>query len=434
MTIIRTYTIIFITILCVARLAVQAQMVGKSESGPFLLKNAMIHTISKGVLTGDILIKGDVITMIGANLQPPGKFTVIDCTGKHIYPGMIDLGTQLGLSEIESISVTNDFNEIGDVVPQMLALTAVNPNTVTIPVTRTHGITTVLVSPKGGRFPGTAALIDLHGYTPAQMDATFRAVVMNFPSSGRRGRYDRRSDEDIKKESEKAFKKLNELWDEAVLYARMDSTAKVQKTKLQGYQPEMDALKAVVRKQQPLFIEVNKSTDIIQALEWIKKTGAKAVLTGVAEGYRVADKIAAAGIAVVTGPVLDTPRRPYDKYDAPYTNAGQMLKAGVKVAIRSDEAENVRNLPFNAGFAAAYGMGKEEAYRSISLTPAEIIGMADRYGSLEEGKIANLFICDGDPMETKTKIEQVFIRGWKIPMENRHTLLYDEFLQRSPGR
>ncbi len=414
--------------------ATQAQMVGKSERGPFLLKNATIHTISKGVMTGDVLIKDDMIAEVGPNLASGRSYTTIDCTGKHIYPGMIDLGTQLGLSEIESISVTNDFSEVGDVVPQMQALTAVNPNAVTIPVTRTNGITTVLVSPKGGRFPGTAALIDLHGYTPAQMDAGFRAVVMNFPSSGRRGRFDRRTDEDIKKDGEKAFKKLNEIWDDAVLYAKLDSAAQSQKATLPGYQPEMEALKAVVRKQQPLLIEVNKSTDIILALDWIKKTGVKAILTGVAEGYRVADKIAAAGIPVITGPVLDTPRRPYDKYDAPYTNAAQMMKAGVVVAIRSDEAENVRNLPFNAGFAAAYGMGKDEAYKAISLVPAQMMGMEDRYGSIDVGKVANLFISNGDPMETKTTIEQVFIRGWKIPMENRHTLLYDEFLQRSPGK
>lgn len=413
---------------------VGAQMVGKSESGPFLLKNATIHTISKGDFVGDIYLENDVIAKVGTALQPKGNYTTIDCTGKHIYPGMIDLGTQLGLSEIESISVTNDYNEVGDVIPQMEAITAVNPNAVTIPVTRTNGITTVLVSPKGGRFPGTAALIDLHGYTPAQMDAGFRAVVMNFPSSGRRGRFDRRTDEDIKKDNEKAFKKLNEVWEEAVLYSKLDSAATSQKSALPGYQPEMEALKSVVRKEKQLFIEVNKNTDIILALDWIKKTGVKAVLTGVAEGYRLADKIAAAGVPVITGPVMDTPRRSYDRYDAPYTNAARMMKAGVKVAIRSDEAENVRNLPFNAGFAAAYGMGKEEAYKAISLIPAEILGMSDKYGSIEEGKMANLFISNGDPFETKTTIEQVFIRGWKIPMENRHTLLYDEFLQRLPGR
>ncbi|MBK7011068.1 MAG: amidohydrolase family protein [Saprospiraceae bacterium] len=410
-----------------------AQMVAKSEAGPFLLRNATIHTITSGDFTGDLYIKDDKIVQLGVNLRPDGKYTTIDCSGKHIYPGMIDAGTQLGLSEIESISVTNDFNEVGDLVPQMQALTAVNPNAVTIPVTRTNGITTVLVAPKGGRFPGTAAVIDLHGYTPEQMNAGFEGVVMNFPSSGRRGRWDRRSDEDIKKDSEKALKKLDEIWADAVLYAKIDSAASSQKTQIASYQPEMEALKNVVNKKTLLLVEVNKSSDILLAIDWIKKTGVKAVLTGVSEGYRVAPKIAEAGLAVITGPVLDTPRREYDKYDAPYTNAAVMFKAGIKVAIRTDEAENVRNLPFNAGFAAAYGLGKEEALRAITIVPAEILGMADRYGSIEPGKVANLLICNGDPLETKTIIDHLFIRGWKIPMENRHTLLYDEFLKRSPG-
>lgn len=229
------------------------------------------------------------------------------------------------------------------------------------------------------------------------------------------------------------MKKLDEIWADAVLYAKIDSAANSQKTQITGYQPEMEALKSVINKTTLLLVEVNKSSDILLAIDWIKKTGVKAVLTGVAEGYRVASKIAEAGLAVITGPVLDTPRREYDKYDAPYTNAAVMFKAGIKVAIRTDEAENVRNLPFNAGFAAAYGLGKEEALRAITIVPAEILGMADRYGSIEPGKVANLLICNGDPLETKTIVEHLFIRGWKIPMENRHTLLYDEFLKRSPG-
>ncbi len=154
---------------------------------------------------------------------------------------------------------------------------------------------------------------------------------------------------------------------------------------------------------------------------------------GVAEGWRVAEKIAKAGIPVITGPVLSLPRRESDRYDVPYTNASKMHKAGVKVALRTDNAENTRNLPFNAGFAAAYGMGTEEALKSVTIIPAEIFGISDKYGSIEKGKVANIFVADGDPFETKTRIEKLFIRGWDIPLESRQTLLYDEFLERTPG-
>lgn len=181
------------------------------------------------------------------------------------------------------------------------------------------------------------------------------------------------------------------------------------------------------------MIEVNKEDDILLALKWIKSKNIKAILTGVAEGWRVADSLAASGIPVITGPMLAMPTRSSDSYDQAYKNAGIMQKAGVKVALRTMEAENVRNLPFNAGFAAAYGMGKEEALKAVTIVPAEIFGVADQVGSIEPGKKANLFVATGDPFEPSTQIQHLFIDGWKIPIESRHTLLYDEFIQRAPG-
>lgn len=420
-----TYIIIALTVIDLS-----GQRVAKSLKGPFLLKNATIHTITNGNIVGDVLIDGEKIVEVGKNIATLLKTTTIDCTGKHIYPGLIDGGTQLGLSEIEAVSITNDFSETGDFIPHMQALTAVNPNAVAIPVSRTNGVTTALASPTGGKFPGTAALIDLHGYAPEQMYAGFKGVVLNFPSSGRRGRFDRRTDEDVKKDSDKALKKLDEIWDNVVLYAKIDSAASAEGKKIATYQPEMAAMLDVVRGKQLLLVEVNKSDDIIAALKWLENKKLKVVFTGVAEGSKVAKEIAKANIPVITGPVLETPRRDYDRYDASYTNAGLMHKAGVKVAIKTDESENVRNLPFHAGFAAAYGMGVDEALKAVTINTAEIFGVSHLYGSIEKGKIANLFVCDGDPFETKTIISALFIRGWQVPLENRHTLLNDEFLNR----
>src|SRR5690606_16820440 len=136
---------------------------------------------------------------------------------------------------------------------------------------------------------------------------------------------------------------------------------------------------------------------------------------------------------VITGPVLSLPTRQSDRFDAAYANPGKMMKAGVKVALRTNDAENVRNLPFNAGFAAAYGMGKENALRSVTILAAEILGVDDQLAAIEQGKNATLFVSDGDPFETKTQIYHVFIDGYKIPMNNRQTRLYQEFLERSPG-
>ncbi|MEO7988157.1 MAG: amidohydrolase family protein [Chryseolinea sp.] len=404
----------------------------KAKSGTFALIHASIETITKGVITnGTIIIQKGKITAVGTNVTVPSDATVIDCTGKWIYPGMIDGGTRVGLLEIGQIPQASDEDETGQVIPQMKALTAVNPNSALIPVTRISGVTTVITAPGGGMFPGTAALINLHGYVPDQMFAGFEGVVMNFPNQSRRGYYDRRTDEDIKKDVEKATKQMNDVWDRAVEYYKLDSATK---GKGLTYYPEMTAFLPVVRGEQNLMIEVNAANDIKAALKWVADRKIKKVIfTGVAEGWRMADEIAKAKIPVVVGPTLEEPTRDYDRYDKPYANAGLMKKAGVKVALRTSQAENVRNLPYYAGFAAAYGLGREEALKSVTIVPAEIFGVADKFGSIEVGKVANVFVCDGDPFETKTNIHHVFIEGWQIPMVSRQTQLYEEFLKRDPG-
>ncbi len=411
----------------------RAQMVNKSQKGTFLLKNATLHTVTNGTVQGDLLIKDGIIAEIGTVGQSGANITTIDCNGMHIYPGFIDGGTNLGLSEVGSISLTQDFRELGDFTPHMQALTAINPNSVSIPVTRTNGVTTVIAKTAGGLFPGTAALINLQGYTPNQMYAGFKGVQMNFPSTGKRGRRDRRSPEDIKKDGEKALKKMNGIWDKAKQYSAIDSAAKASNQKINDYNPQMEALLPIVKGEAPLMIEVNKDVDIKAAIKWVKENNLKAIFTGVSEGYRVIEELVESGIPVITGPVLSIPGRSSARYDVSYKNPSIMQKAGIKVAIRTNETENVRNLPFNAGFAATYGMGVEEALKAITIIPAEILGVDNQYGSLEKGKVANVFVSNGDPFETKTQIEHLFISGYKIPLESRHTLLYEEFLERDPG-
>ncbi len=341
---------------------------------------------------------------------------------------MIDSGTRLGIIEVNSVPETQDHQEIGNVKPHVKALTAVNPNSVAIPVTRVSGVTTVLTMPAGGLIPGTAALINLVGYTPNQMHTGFSGVLMNFPSASRRGFRDRRSDADVKKDAEKAQKEINEMLERAALY-RVNEEAGTAR-----FYPELEALAEVVAGEVALIIEVNGAADIEAAIEWVKDQKiAKPILSGVSEGWRVADKIAESGIPVITGPVIGMPSRQSDRYDRAYANAGVMSNAGVKVAIRTMDTENVRNLPYNAGFAVAYGMTKEDALKAVTINPAEIFGVSDKLGSIEEGKSATLFIIDGDPFETNSHISHVFIDGYNIPMISRHTRLYNEFLERNPG-
>lgn len=400
----------------------------KPRTGKFLLKNATVVTITNGVLENtSVLLENGVIKEVGTNISESDA-EVLDCSGMFIYPGMIDGGTRLGLVEVSSVAETVDYAEIGNFSPNMQALTAVNPNSQEIPVTRVSGVTTVLTAPTGGLFPGTAALINLNGYTPDQMYAGFKGIVMNFPSSGRRGRYDRRSDEDIKKANEKALKEADEIWEKALSY----NVLKENGAELEYY-PEMEQLSKAISGELPLLVEVNTASDIKSALKWLDGKDVKVIFTGVAEGWRVAEEIAKAGIPVITGPVQELPTRESDRYDTPYANAGKMVKAGVKVAIRTNGQENVRNLPFHAAFAAAYGLGKEEAWKAVTINPAEIFGLQDQYGSVEAGKKANLIVATGDPFETRSQIMHVFIDGYRIPLSNRHIRLYQEFLERSPG-
>src|SRR5258707_13464603 len=298
---IQLLTGLFTALLCALVFHIDAQN-PKGKYGTFALTNATIETITKGtIINGTVLISNGKITEVGTNVTIPQGAEIIDCKGLSIYPGMIDSGTNVGLSEIGSDPRTQDFSELGDVVPQMKALTAVNPNAVAIPVTRVSGVTTALASPSGDLFAGTAALINLHGYTPEQMYAGFEGVVLNFPRSGRRGGFDRRTDEEVKKANETAMKKINDVWERAVQYHKIDSA-----TKSAGYYPEMQSLLPVVRGERALLIEVNAEKDIQAALKWVKeKKVSKVILTGEAEGWRVANEIAKAKIPVIAGVVLE---------------------------------------------------------------------------------------------------------------------------------
>ena len=409
--------------------AQEDDQVMKARGGKFALTNAKIYTVTNGIIEkGTIVIADGIIQAVGAVVQIPADAEVIDYQGKEIYPGMIDGGTTLGLAEISSISEANDFREFGDLTPQMQALTAVNPNSVSIPVTRVSGVTTVWTMPRGGVLPGTAASINLFGYTPDQMFAGSRGTVMNFPSTAGGRRYRRLSAEEKEKRRKKALKTVNDAWDKAELYAKLENS-----DELRSY-PEIEALVPVVKNEMMLFIEVNAAKDIVSAIEWVKDRGyQKVVFTGVSEGWRVADQIAEAGIPVITGPVQAVPTRQSDRYDAAYANPAELSKAGVKVALRTMDAENVRNLPYHAGFAAAYGMGREEALKAITINAAEILGVSDQIGSIEVGKKANIFVATGDPFETSTKITDLFIDGYKVPMTSRQIRLYDEFLNRNPS-
>lgn len=415
---------------------VQAQITEKPEFGKFAITGATVHTVTNGTIENAVvLIEGEKITFVGANAKISTDFTVIDATNKHVYPGFMDSGTQLGLVEVNAVAVTVDSREVGDYNPDVLAFTAFNPHSAAIPVTRVSGVTHVVTSPSDGLIAGHASIMDLWGYSPDSMAIDITGGLMvEWPSSGRRGGFDRRTDKEIKEAFEKDLKELDDKLNKARFYEKMMSefeanpNGKIHPDK----DIRLDAMRGAVRGETPVLIVVSKEKDILSAIEWAtdeKNSDLNIIFKNVEEGWRVADKIADAGIPCLVK-ALYLPIREYDHIHRPYENAGALHRAGVKVAIISGEIENVRNLSFEAGYAAAYGLGIEEALKAVTINPAEIFGISDLVGSIEVGKQANLFISTGDPFEPVSQIEHVFIKGYKIPMVSRHSQLYEEFLDR----
>jgi len=313
----RTLLSVLVFSLIMVSAQAQTEITRQARADKFALTNATIYTVTNGVIeNGTIVINNGIIEAVGANVTIPSDAIVVDYDGQEIYPGMIDSGTQLGLVEIGSIAEAQDVREFGDIKPQMEALTAVNPNSEAIPVTRVSGVTTVITRPSGGVLPGIAATINLFGYTPNQMFAGSKGMVINFPSSGRRWR---QTQEEADRARERALKTLNETWDKAELYASIQNSEDTR------YYPEMEAIARVISGEMKAYIEVNAAKDIISAIEWVgERELSDVVFTGVAEGWRVAEEIAESGIPVITGPVLSVPTRRSDAFDAAYRNPGIM--------------------------------------------------------------------------------------------------------------
>ncbi|MBI3649658.1 MAG: amidohydrolase family protein [Acidobacteria bacterium] len=408
----------------------------------YAIRNARIVTVTGAVIEkGTVVIAKGKIAAVGANVSVPSKARVIDATGLSVYPGLIDSGTTLGLEEIGSVAGGQDTAEIGDNNANLQVIVAVNPSSSHLPVARVNGITTALTAPQGGLIAGQSALINLAGWTWKEMALkTPVAMHINFPTgdgAGGRGGFDfgpianPRSLVEIRREQDKQIDKLKTILNEAKIYGEAKD-AKAQDSTLPKLDVDLkkEALLPVVRGQMPVVIEVQMARDIKKALEFADEMKLKIIISGGVEAYKVADLLKAKNIPVIIGPVLRFPANEDDAYDAPFTNASQLMKAGVKIAFQTSDSANSRNLPYHAGMAAAFGLSKEDALKALTIYPAEIWGVADKIGSIEVGKVANLIITDGDPLEIITQIKHLFINGHQVPLTSRHTELYEKYKAR----
>jgi len=387
-----------------------------------------IHPVTAPTIeNGTLLVQGGRIVDIGVDVDVPPGATILDVTGKDVWPGIIALATPIGLTEIGSVNATQDTSEIGGNQPDLRVTSAVHAASAHIGVARTNGITRSQTAPGGGGpMRGQSAILRLAGDTWEEMLTVDRDMLhIGFPRS--------RNDDDEKKkkkEESEAVKEMRRLLEEAREYDRLVSEAQAEGTTAPPFDPRLEALAPYAKGEKKVALHADNAQTILDAIHFAEDEELDAVLYGCTEGWKVAETIAASGFPAVVGPVLTVPRSDYDPYDAGYANAALLHRAGVRIAIMAADGSNVRNQPFHAGFAAAYGLPREEALRAITYYPAEILGLADRLGSLAVGKIADVVVTDGDLLEATTKVTDILIDGEPQDVANRQTRLYDYYHQR----
>lgn len=401
------------------------------------IRNATIYPVTSAPISnGTIVFSNGVITAVGASADVPAGAVVIDGTGLSVYPGLIDSGTTLGLTEVSSVAGTNDVNELGDLNPNARVEVAVNPHSNLIPVTRVNGITTVITEPDGGIISGQDALIQLSGWTPKEM--TLKAPVamhIHFPRL-RTGSFDEQpQDEEAEKETRKNYassiEKLRDIFRDAQAYAKAEAArAKDANVKRFDRDVILEALVPVVEGREPVVMHASFARDIRAALKFADEFKLKVILADADAVAQVIPDLKSRNIPVILGPILSLPPREDDPYDLIFTNAKLLYDNGIRFSIQSADSHNARNLPYHAAMCAAFGLPKDVALKAITINPAEMFGVADRIGSLEVGKMANIIVTNGDPLEIVTQVKRVFIAGEDIPMDTNQTLLYQKFLQR----
>ncbi|MEM7583626.1 MAG: amidohydrolase family protein [Acidobacteriota bacterium] len=430
----------------IALTATAAQAETEIDNAPALvIEGATIHSLAGAPEVGRIVISGGLIQAAGADADPTVDATVIDASGLHVYPGLFDAMTTLGLIEISSIAATSDATEIGRFNPQLEAASAVHPASQVIPVTRANGITHTLVAPatdQQGIIAGQAALLHLDGWTVDEMAIErSAAMVIRWPDIATtffdRATFSRgtRPYEEAKERAEEAHDELRDWLDAARHYAQAQTSERVERNL------ELEALAQVLGGGLPVIFLTSAKRDIESAVAFAEREGLDMILAGGRDAWQVKELLAEKDIPVILGRTQSLPAEADDPYDRPFRTAAELHAAGVRFAFGTGAGgrfgpggpHSSRTLPYESAMAAAYGLPREEALKAITANPAEIFGLGDRLGTITPGKIANLIVTDGDPLEITTQVHHVIINGRQADTNNRHRRLYEQYRSR-PGR
>jgi len=405
-------------------------------SDTVVLRGGKLLTITHGVIDNGVVVmeKGRITAVGGASTAIPKGAKVIDVTGMTVYPGLIDSETRLGLTEISADRMTNDSSEPSDeIMPHMHVYDAFHAETALIPVTRINGITNAIVAPsEEDTLSGQSSFIQLAGKSATEM-LMVRDVALSFNFTGRQRR--NQSFESAKfpftrmgmaAQLRQAFIDAQDYEQKLAAYDKK----KAADSEKAGPPPKRDlrleALLPYLRGQKPIVLAAEEGNDVQTAMDLAHEFHLKVVLNHLTHSTAVFDKVAASGFPVIVGPIYEQPKES-ERYDAVFRVPTELAKRGVKIAFATYDAHNVRNLPYAAGYATAFGLPHDEALKALTINPAQIWGVDKDLGSLDVGKMGNVVVANGDPLDVKTDVKHVFIGGEEIPLVSKQTQLRDQY-------
>lgn len=431
---------ILIVLICatatLAQTAKKSNAAPSQDGGTIVLRGGKLLTITHGVIEKGVLVmENGKIAAVGAegSVSVPHGAKVIDVTGMTVYPGLIDSETHLGLTEIEADKMTNDLIELSDeIMPHMHVSDAFHAESVVIPVTRINGVTNAIIAPANqDTLPGQDAFIQLAGGSADEMLMVRDiALPLNFTGKQRRNENFQNAKYPMTRMGMAA--QLRQAFLDAQDYERKMTAYESKKASgdAKGEPPKHDlkleALLPYLHGKKPVVLAVEEPSDLLTALDLANEFHLKVILNHLEHSASLLDKVAATGFPVIVGPIYEQPKE-WERYDAVFKVPAEMARRGIKIAFASYDTHNSRNLPYAAGYAVAFGLPHDEALKAITLNPAQIWGVDDRLGSLDTGKLANVVVANGDPLDVKTDVKHVFINGEEIPLVSKQTELRDQY-------
>lgn len=406
---------------------------GGPQDRPIALQGGTIHPVSgSDVVGGTVLFEKGKITAVGKGVKLPLRTVTVDVSGKHVYPGLFDADTDIGLVEVMSVRATVDMAETGSINPNVRARAAYNADSEWIPVTRANGVLTAMTAPSGGLLCGLGSVMNLDGWN--WEEASLRgdgAMYVNWPVMLESHTWRLEEQSTIERSRAKVIEQLTSVFNDARAYLRLKQARIAQRQAPPDFDGRWESMIPLLERKIPLFVRADDIRQIQSAVAFARKEDVKLVIVGGYHADECADLLRSEDVPVVIKGVHRLPRHRGDAYDRPFTLAAKLHKAGVRFCISAnDRMANIRNLPYHAATASAYGLPADVALKAVTLYPAEITGTADRVGSLAVGKDATLIVTTGDPLEITTQVTAAYIGGREVELNDRHKRLWRKYQEK----